>query len=61
MIRDDASYTCQSCGEDIVIPIDFSAGANQEYTEDCPVCCRPHLVHVRIESDGDPTVWAEAE
>ena len=56
----ETSYTCDSCGEEIVIPIDQSAGANQEYVEDCPVCCRANLIHVKIDDD-EVSVWAQAE
>jgi hypothetical protein len=38
-MKDEASYVCDSCGEEIAVPIDLSAGASQEYVEDCPVCC----------------------
>jgi hypothetical protein len=60
-VQDEASYTCDACGEEIVIPLDLSAGESQEYVEDCPVCCRPNLVHVEIEENGEVRVWAEAE
>jgi hypothetical protein len=40
-MKDETSYQCDSCGEEIVVPIDLAAGARQEYVEDCPVCCRP--------------------
>ena len=40
-MNDEASYTCDSCGEEIVVPVDLSAGSSQEYVEDCPVCCLP--------------------
>ena len=40
-MKDEASYVCESCGEEIVVPIDLSAGTSQEYVEDCPVCCCP--------------------
>ena len=33
-MQDEARYVCDSCGEEIVVPIDFSAGTNQEYVED---------------------------
>ncbi len=56
----EASYTCDSCGEEIVIPIDPSAGSNQEYVEDCPVCCRANVIHVKIE-DVEASVWTQAE
>ena len=58
---DEASYICDSCGEEIVIPLDLSAGAYQKYVEDCPVCCRPSVVHVEIDEDGEFRVWAEPE
>jgi hypothetical protein len=60
-MKDEASYVCDSCGEKIVVPIDLSAGTSQEYVEDCPVCCRPNVVHVEIDDDGDVRVWGERE
>jgi len=60
-MRDEASYLCDGCGEEIVIPIDMSQGASQEYVEDCPVCCQPNIVHVEIDPDGEPQVWSEPE
>ena len=60
-MQDEASYICEACGEEIVVPIDLSAGESQEYVEDCPVWCRPNLVHVEIEGGGQVRVWAERE
>ncbi len=54
----DASYACWACGEDIVIPIDFSMGSRQDYVEDCPVCCRPNEIHVEVDGEsGDVRCW----
>ena len=58
---EEASYVCDACGEEIVVPIDASAGGEQEYVEDCPVCCRPNVIHVEIYDDGEVRAWAEAE
>jgi hypothetical protein len=60
-VQDEASYICEACGEEIVVPIDLSGGESQEYVEDCPVCCRPNLVHVEIDENGRARVWAEKE
>lgn len=60
-MRDEATYICEACGEEIVVPIDVSAGVSQEYVEDCPVCCRPNLVHVEVDEEGEARVWAENE
>ena len=60
-MTDEASYTCDSCGEEIVVPIDLSGGTSQQYVEDCSVCCRQNVIHVEVEDDGDVRVWAERE
>ena len=58
----EGTYTCPTCGEQIVIPLDQSGGADQQYVEDCPVCCNPNLVHVEFLGEGEaPRVWADAE
>jgi len=57
----EATYICGACGEEVVIPLDMSAGPSQEYVEDCPVCCRPNLIHVEIDEDGEARVRAKAE
>jgi hypothetical protein len=59
---DEGSYTCPTCGESIVIPLDPSQGPDQTYTEDCPVCCNPNVIHVEFLDEGEPPrVWADAE
>ncbi len=58
LMETDGSYICDSCGEEIVIPVDPSGGASQSYVEDCPVCCNPSVLHVQW-IDDQPRVWAE--
>ena len=60
-MQSEATYICDACGEEIVVPLDISGGENQEYVEDCPVCCRPNLIHVEIDGRGEVRVWAERE
>jgi hypothetical protein len=60
-MQSESSYICDSCGEEIVIPIDLSAGESQQYVEDCPVCCHPNVVSVEVDAEGDIRAWAEAE
>jgi len=57
----DATYICDSCGEEIVVPVDVSAGSHQDYVEDCPVCCHPMSLHVEIDPDGEAHVEGEHE
>ena len=60
-MNDDAYYICNSCGEEIVVPIDLSAGQQQSYVEDCPVCCNPNVIEVEIDDDGMPLVSSDSE
>ena len=55
-MRDEASYVCDSCGEEVVVPIDPSAGASQQYVEDCEVCCQPWTVNLHYNGDGTAKV-----
>ena len=57
----EATYICESCGEDIVVPVDISDGAHQDYVEDCPVCCHPMTLHVEIGEDGEAQIQGEPE
>jgi DNA-directed RNA polymerase subunit RPC12/RpoP len=60
-VEDEARYACPSCGEEVVVPVDASAGDEQEYVEDCPVCCSPVMLQVRVKPDGEITVVARSE
>ncbi len=43
---------CPYCGESIDLLVDDSAG-DQQYIEDCQVCCRPIVVTVTVEASAD--------
>ena len=58
---DEGSYVCPHCGETIVVPLDPSGGAEQEYVEDCPVCCGPVVIHAAWDEDGQASLSVEAE
>lgn len=44
--------TCPYCGEPLVIVLDLTAG-DQQYIEDCQVCCRPMEIGLTVGPDGD--------
>jgi DNA-directed RNA polymerase subunit RPC12/RpoP len=60
-MEDTASYVCDSCGEEIVVSLDPSAGSHQQYVEDCPVCCHPNVLSVEFDTDGAVRIHSEAE
>ena len=44
------NYQCPYCGEPVEALLDLSGG-DQQYIEDCPVCCRP--IQFELQTDGD--------
>lgn len=56
----EAAVQCPYCWETIDLQLDLSEGA-ATYTQDCPVCCQPILVRVRIAEDGGHAVNVERE
>jgi hypothetical protein len=46
------TYRCAVCGEENETFVDLSAGSIQSYVEDCAVCCRPNILHIRIDGSG---------
>ncbi|MDF1692192.1 MAG: CPXCG motif-containing cysteine-rich protein [Zhongshania sp.] len=51
---------CPYCGERVELLVDSSEG-EQQYTEDCEVCCRPMVVSVAIDEDELPRVQVFSE
>lgn len=47
-----ATLYCPYCSEMVEITLDPGGGSNQEYVEDCEVCCQPWAVSVRYREDG---------
>ena len=60
-MNDEATYICGACGEEIVIPVDLTQGNEQEYVQDCPVCCQANVIRVEVDSAGEISAWAELE
>lgn len=51
---------CPYCGEPIEVLADASMDG-QSYVEDCQVCCRPMVLALSLDEDGQPHVRAERE
>lgn len=52
--------TCPYCGEMIAVLIDCSV-PQQDYIEDCQVCCCPIDFNVAVKADGEPAVTVRQE
>lgn len=46
-----AVWYCAACGRPNETLVDLGAGFEQEYVEDCTVCCRPNLISLLIDQD----------
>ena len=55
----EAEVVCPWCGEGITLTLDPGGGAEQEYVEDCEVCCRPWRVRVHFDDEGRADVSVE--
>jgi hypothetical protein len=55
-LESDAAYTCPSCFEENYVAVDPTGGRRQQLVEDCPVCCRPLVIVVTFDRDGDAIV-----
>lgn len=54
-------YGCAFCGEDNEVFVDPSGGRQQTFTEDCTVCCRPNLITLTLDDDGDVVIEVSQE
>lgn len=56
----ETNISCPYCGESISVLVDDSL-PEQNYVEDCQVCCRPIVMDVTVDLDGDVAVSARSE
>ena len=59
-IIETISVQCPYCGEIMDLEIDCSIG-DQEFMEDCPVCCKPVTIAIMISDNGISSVDARPE
>ncbi|MEO0437801.1 MAG: CPXCG motif-containing cysteine-rich protein [Pseudomonadota bacterium] len=52
MNRAEVNTSCPYCWEPLVILVEPS-DVDNEYVEDCQVCCRPMLVWASIDEQGE--------
>ena len=52
--------SCPYCGQAISILVDDSL-PEQQYVEDCQVCCRPIVLDVSVDADACVAVTARSE
>jgi hypothetical protein len=56
----EIAIDCPYCGEPITVLAE-SLQDEQQYIEDCQVCCRPIVIHLNQTADGECLVEARHE
>lgn len=59
-LLEERTLHCPYCGEPVTVLLDASV-PEQEYVEDCAVCCRPIELWVQVGADGTPVVRARRD
>ena len=49
----EAIVYCPHCGEPNEVALDPGSGDDQEYVEDCQVCCRPIVMRLVVDEGDD--------
>lgn len=57
---EESEVYCPYCAEPITVLIDGSV-PNQEYIEDCEVCCRPILISYAVLGKDDISISVQQE
>ncbi len=60
LLQENVETYCPYCGEIIQLLVDCSI-PEQEYIEDCQVCCRPIFVEAQVDADGSPVITVRNE
>ena len=55
------SLRCPYCGEPAEVDVDEGGAAEQDFEQDCDVCCRPWRVHREVGEDGEEVIVLHRE
>jgi hypothetical protein len=56
-----AGLLCPYCGQPAEVDVDTGGAAEQDFEQDCAVCCRPWRVHLESDEDGVPAISLHRE
>lgn len=54
-----SALRCPHCHQSLDVWVDPSGGQSQTYVEDCAVCCRPLLLRITLDDDGEADLEVE--
>jgi hypothetical protein len=61
MQTDDVlNWICQYCGEENEIWVDLTVLENQDFIEDCEICCRPNRILIKRDKEDEEYIFVES-
>lgn len=51
LAEDDVVWVCQYCGTHNTVWVDLTVEGEQDFIEECRICCRPNRVILKINED----------
>ena len=61
MQTDDVlNWVCQYCGEENQVWVDLTVLENQDFIEDCEICCRPNRILIKHDKENEEYIFLES-
>ena len=61
MQTDDViNWVCQYCGEENDLWVDLTIQGDQDFIEDCEVCCRPSRILIKHDKEDEEYFFVES-
>lgn len=56
-IDEDLVWQCQYCGVENTVWVDLTIEGDQDFVEDCRICCRPN--HIIVKKDEENNTYLD--
>jgi len=57
---DVLNWICQYCGEENQVWVDLTVLENQDFIEDCEICCRPNRILIKHDKENEEYIFLES-
>jgi hypothetical protein len=61
MQTDDVlTWVCQYCGEENQVWVDLTVMEDQDFIEDCEICCKPNRILIKHDKENEEYIFLES-
>jgi hypothetical protein len=53
-------WVCQYCGEENQVWVDLTVLEDQDFIEDCEICCRPNRILIKHDKENEEYIFLES-